>query len=251
MPAFKFSANTGYLWRELPFLERIQKTATHGFDGVEFHDEAQTCDRTALRNALAETGLPVFSLNVRIGKTFGCAALPAAREQARRDIDQAIEVAEDVDAGAIHVLAGITSDANAHQTYLENLQYALDNFDRTILIEPVCAEQVPDYYLRTIELAADILEEVGHPRLKIMFDCFHIHSESGDVRGQFANHSNKIGHVQISAVEGRAEPFPGILDYSLLLPEFQKLGYFGPFGCEYRPANGTENGLSWMESLRL
>lgn len=33
---FEFSANTGYLWKELPFLERIRETAAHGFDGWNF-----------------------------------------------------------------------------------------------------------------------------------------------------------------------------------------------------------------------
>ena len=82
-----------------------------------------------------------------------------------------------------------------------------------------------------------------------MFDCFHIHSESGDVLKHFQSNVSNIGHVQISAAENRAEPLPGLLDYRSLLPAFQHAGYSGAFGCEYRPDNGTDAGLSWMEQF--
>ena len=246
---FRYSANTGYLWRELPFLDRIRHAARHGFDGLEFHDEAQREDRATLKSTLAEAGLPVFGLNIRMGDTIGCAALPDHAAQARDDIDAAIELAEDIGARAIHVLAGVTSDDAALGTYLDNLRYALERTDRTILIEPVSHNQMPGYFLRTIDQAASILEQVNHPRLRIMFDCFHIHMESGDVAQAFRDHADKIAHVQISAAEGRAEPLPGALDYSSLLPLFRSLGYSGAFGCEYRPATTTEAGLGWRELI--
>ncbi len=250
MTAFRLSANTGYLWKELPFLDRIRQAARHGFDGVEFHDEAQGVDRAALKDVLAETGLPVFGLNVRMGETFGAAAFPCMSGQARQDVDHAVKVASDIGAGSIHVLSGVVSVPEAYAAYLDTLRYALANSDQTILIEPVCYEQLPGFYLRTIDTAAVILAEIGHPRLKILFDCYHIHRESGDVPGLFAAHADKIGHVQIAAAEGRAEPLPGALDYQTVLPEFRAHGYDGPIGCEYRPAGTTEGGLSWMDAFK-
>ena len=82
-----------------------------------------------------------------------------------------------------------------------------------------------------------------------MFDCYHVFRESGDLESNFAAHADKIGHVQIAAAEARAEPFPGALDYSRLLPKFQQLGYTGAFGCEYRPTGKTEDGLGWSNSI--
>ncbi|WP_299848484.1 TIM barrel protein [uncultured Roseovarius sp.] len=249
MTQYLFSANTGYLWKELPFLDRIRQAAAHGFAGVEFHDEAQSTDRDALKAVLAETDLPVYGLNVRMGDSFGCAAIPGMKDQARRDVDLALEIAEDIGAGAVHVLGGLTSDPAAHDTYIETLGYALDASDKTILIEPVSAEQLPGFFLRTIDQAAGILAQVNHPRLKILFDCYHIHRESGDVPKLFRAHAGQIGHVQIAAAENRAEPFAGALEYQTLLADFQACGYAGPFGCEYRPATTTEAGLSWRAQL--
>lgn len=146
-----------------------------------------------------------------MGDTFGCAARPGA---------------------------------DAQRAFLKTLRHALTNSDITVLIEPVSAEKLPGYFLCTIEQAADVLSQIDHPRLKILFDCYHIHRKGGNVPGLFAIHANRIGHVQIAAIENRLEPFPGALDYGVLLPEFQALGYSGPFGCEYRPAGKTQDGLS-------
>ena len=108
-------------------------------------------------------------------------------------------------------------------------------------------DRLSGYFLRTIEQAAAIIDKIDHPRLKIMFDCYHIYKESGDLVKNFADHADKIGHVQIAAAENRAEPFPGALNYSDILPEFKRLGYQGAFGCEYRPSGSTEGGLGWRD----
>ena len=247
---YELSANTGYLWTELPFLDRIRQAAAHGFDAVEFHDEARRADRHELKEALAQAALPVGGINVRMEETFGCAAIPGQGDQAKRDVDEAIEIAEDIDADAIHVLAGLTLGQAAHAAFLKTLRHALGHTDRTVLIEPVCAEQLPGYFLRTVEQAAGVISDIGHPRLKIMFDCYHVLRESGDLMASFSAHVGSIGHVQIAAAEGRAEPFPGAIDYGDLLPAMRSCGYAGRFGCEYRPAGPTEDGLSWRDAFR-
>lgn len=50
--AFNFSANTGYLWKELPFLDRIRSAKKYGFHSVELHDEAHFEDLGDLKSLL-------------------------------------------------------------------------------------------------------------------------------------------------------------------------------------------------------
>lgn len=97
-----------------------------------------------------------------------------------------------------------------------------------VLIEPVCNEQLPGFYLRTIDQAGQVLTDVNHPNLKIMFDCYHIFHESGELEANFAAFAKQIGHVQIAAAEDRAEPFCGIIDYKNLLPQFKKWAILVP-----------------------
>lgn len=250
----RFSANTGFLWPELPFLDRIRAAARAGFDAVEFHDEAQSADPDALRGVLRDTGLPVCGLNVRMGPTAGCAAIPGAEDQARADIDAAIRMADLVDAGAIHVLSGNTDAPQGAETLVANLRHALARTDRVILIEPICRAANPAYFLHDLDQAMGILGQVDHPRLKLMFDCFHIETGHGDCAARFRSVAGHVGHTQIAGVPGRQEPDTGALDYRRLLPEIRAAGYAGAFGAEYRPRadtdSGTDAGLGWMSALR-
>lgn len=246
----RFSANTGFLWPELPFLERIRRAAAAGFDAVEFHDEAQRTDPSKLRAVLDDTGLEVCGLNCRMGPTTGCAAIPGMGTEARQDIDDAIRMAELAGAAAIHVVSGKTDAPDARATLIGNLRHALSRTDRIVLIEPICRAAMPGYFLHDLDQARGILAEVEHPRLKILFDCFHIETGHGDCLRHFRAALADVGHVQIASLPDRSEPDTGTLDYRRLLPEMQALGYAGAFGCEYRPRAGTDAGLGWMEPFR-
>ncbi|WP_191334746.1 TIM barrel protein, partial [Allgaiera indica] len=241
---YRFSANTGFLWKDRPFLERLSAAAAAGFEALEFHDEAQSEDPGALAGALAACGLPVLGLNMRMGDTAGCAADPARADAARRDIDAALEVATRIGAGAVHVLAGrVAADPAAKAAYKAALRHALEAGDRVILIEPICHAAIPGYFLHSLDQALRILREIDHPRLKIMFDCYHIETEHGDVAARLRGCVADVGHVQIASVPGRAEPETGAgatLDYARLLPQIVAAGYGGAFGCEYRPAGTVE-----------
>jgi hydroxypyruvate isomerase len=245
---FNFSANTGYLWKELPFIDRIKMAKLHSFNSLEFHDEPHGVNLVELKKLLSDSELNVNGMNVRMGDTFGCAAIPDQSDKAKNEIKDAIKIAEDLGARALHILSGVTEyNQTSINTFISNLKFALDNSKISILIEPVCEEQLSGYFLRTIDQAVAIIDNINHPRLKIMIDCYHIYKESGDLVKNFSDHADKIGHVQIAAAENRAEPFPGALNYSDILPEFKRLGYQGAFGCEYRPSGSTEGGLGWRD----
>lgn len=251
MRALRFSANIGFLWKDLPFPDRLRAAAAAGFDAVEFHDEAQSSDLVQITAILAETGLPVCGLNVRMGATAGCAALAGHETQARRDVDAALQTAAAVGANAVHVLAGRTGTNGDRAAYINVLRHALDSGDRMILIEPICRAAMDDYFLPDVAMAAEIIEEIGHPRLKIMFDCFHVAMESGQVGEIFHKHAEHIGHVQIASVPGRSEP--GVddqLNLPAILDQMRAAGYSGAFGCEYRPRGSVEAGLSWRDAFR-
>ena len=220
----------------------------HGFNSLEFHDEPHEENLAELKKLLSDSALNVNGMNVRMGDTFGCAAIPDQSDKAKNEIKDAITIAEDLGAKALHILSGVTeNNQNSTNRFISNLKFALDNSKIFILIEPVCQEQLPGYFLRTIDQAAAIIDKIQHPRLKIMFDCYHVYKESGDLVENFTNHADKVGHIQIAAAENRAEPLPGVLDFNHIVPEFKRLGYQGAFGCEYRPASSTESGLSWRD----
>ncbi|WP_308914755.1 TIM barrel protein [Jannaschia sp. LMIT008] len=239
----RFSANTGFLWKDRPFLDRIAAARAAGFEAVEFHDEWRDHDPDAIRDAL--DGMPVLGLNVRMGETAGCAAMPGG--QARADIDAAVAMARALGAGGVHVLAGkVERNDDSIAAYVANLTYACDaGPDLTILIEPLCARAMPVYPLRRIADIATLRDRVGAPNLRAMFDLFHVSNEGDDPVATYRAHADIVGHVQIADPETRGEP-RGIGD---TLRALRDAGYDRPFGCEYVPAGTVEEGLSWRDEV--
>lgn len=236
----KFLANTGFLFPDLPFPERIKAAAAAGFDGVEFHDEIQRHDAAAIADLLAETGLIVGGLNIHMGATAGCAAIVGSAEKFAADMAAAHAAAEAVGARAIHVLAG--RGATDPQEYTANLRRALDLTDRPILIEPISRAAMPDYHLYRLQDALDVVAAIADPRLAIMFDWYHSVAELGDIAAAKAldQHRASIGHVQAASFPHRNEPDPAMVDQA------RALG-FTTIGLEYRPTMSEKVALSQIK----
>ncbi|MEK9790918.1 MAG: TIM barrel protein, partial [Alphaproteobacteria bacterium] len=102
----RFSANLGFLWTDRPLADAVRAAAAAGFDAVECHwpyDE----DAGAVKAALAETGLSMLGLNAPRGNVGagenGLAALVGRETEARAGIDAALDYADAINAGNIHV----------------------------------------------------------------------------------------------------------------------------------------------------
>lgn len=250
-----FSANLGFLWTDLALQDRVKAAAQADFQAVEFHFPYDTPAKD-LRKALGETQLNPISLNTIRGKAgspdFGLCALPDRQIEARAAIDQALSYASDAGIPKIHIMAGLAQgNVHAEQTFIDNLRYALEraSADQTILIEPINRRDAPGYFLGTLDEALHIQDRVGDPRLKIMFDCYHMQVSGGDLLARFARHIERIGHVQFASVPARNEPDRGEVDYNWLLPAMQDAGYAGSFGAEYQPRGDTQEGLGWMKTF--
>jgi hydroxypyruvate isomerase len=68
----------------------------------------------------------------------------------------------------------------------------------------------------------------------------------GDISRGLAAMIPIIGHIQIASVPDRAEPDSGELDYGHVFGVLEALGYEAPIGAEYKPRDGTDNGLGWL-----
>ncbi len=254
----KFSANLGFLWTELELPKAIEAANEAGFAAVECHFPFDV-PAADVRAALEVTSLPMLGLNTVRGDTdageFGLAALPGAEDRARAAIDQAVAYAAATGTSNVHVMAGRSASLEgAHEVFVENLRYAANQAAAQgigILIEPINQRDVPEYFLSNVDQAASIIEEIGTPNLKMMFDCYHIQIMQGDLIKRLEAHLPMIGHVQIAGVPGRNEPDTGEIAYPWLLGALDKLGYTGFVGAEYVPLDTTQAGLGWLEAYSV
>jgi 2-dehydrotetronate isomerase len=244
----RFSANLGFLWVDHPLPERVRRAARAGFDAVELHYPYDT-PVEELRRALDETGLPLVSLNTAVAPgAFGLAAVPGGEARARAGIEEALDYALAVGAGAVHVLAGAAEGAEAEAVFRRNIGHAMARAEGiTVLIEPLNPGDAPGYFLADYGLAAEVAAETG---ARVMLDCYHAAAMRHDPVALYRRYGDLIGHVQFADFPGRGAPGTGRAGLDAVLPALRDAGYRGCFGAEYRPDGEVEAGLGWMERFR-
>lgn len=251
----QFSANLGFLWTDRPLVEAIRAAHAAGFDAVECHWPYDH-DPADVKVALDETGLAMLGLNTRRGDVAagdnGLAALPGREGEARAAIDQAIAYAGAIKTPKVHVMAGFAEGMQAEACFIDNLRYATAAApDITFLIEPLNHHDAPGYFLTHSDQARRVIESVGAPNLKMMFDCYHIQILEGDLTRRLSANLDITGHIQFAGVPSRGRPDRGEIDYRHIFAHIADIGYGAPLGAEYKPEDGdTDASLGWMATLR-
>ncbi len=254
----RFSANLGFLWPGLPLLDQIAAAARAGFRAVELHWPYDT-PAEAVRDACARHGVTLLGVNTVRGDVAkgenGLGALPGREAEFQAAVDQSLAFCRAAGATGVHCMAGkVPPEARgaARATLLDNLRRASDKAAAagvTLLLEPLNPADAPGYFYSTAAEGAEVVDALGRPNVRLMFDCYHVGRGGADVVGEMARLMPVIGHVQVAAVPTRAEPDGGTLDYRPVFAAIDRLGYAGWTGCEYRPAGDTDAGLRWVEAL--
>ncbi|MGB3289046.1 MAG: 2-oxo-tetronate isomerase [Burkholderiaceae bacterium] len=255
----KLAANISMMFNELPFLDRIQASAQAGFKAVEFlfpydfdaQDIGAQLKQHALKNVLFNMPPGDWEAGQR-----GIAALPGHSQEFRDSVAKAISYAKVLGTPCLHAMAGLPPAgadlAECRATFIDNLKYAAQQcapHGITVLIEPLNQRDMPGYFLSRQDQAHAIREDVGEPNLKIQMDFYHAQIVEGDIAMTFRKYQPYVGHIQIAGVPERHEPDTGEVNYAYLFGLLDELGYEGWVGCEYRPANGTVQGLGWLKRL--
>ena len=253
----RFCANLGFLFGEVPFLDRFDAAARAGFTGVEY---ASPYDYPAseLRARLKATGLNQVLINGPAGNRAagerGMACIPGRDGAFRDGVAQALDYAVALDCKLVHVMAGVPPLEVAYDTaaalYAANLAWAAENARDAgvrLVIEPLNPRDAPGYLLRTQEQGAAIVAAIGRDRLGLQFDIYHCQTAQGDVSRRLEALMPVIDHMQLADVPGRHEPGTGEIGWGHVLRRIDELGYGGWIGCEYKPAAETTAGLGWVK----
>jgi hydroxypyruvate isomerase len=253
----RFAANLTMMFNEFEFLNRFSAASAAGFDAVEYLFPYDF-DPEIIADKLRSSGLTQALFNLPPGNWTagerGIAALVGREEEFRTSVGNALEYARATGVGRVHVMSGLAerSDASALNTFRNSLDYLCDcagELGVDVLIEPINARDMPGYFLNNFDFAAEIIDGLNMPNLKLQFDIYHRQIIHGDVLNGLRELMPIIGHVQIASVPFRNEPGTGELDDFRILRELGALGYAGFIGCEYRPANDTVAGLHWISDF--
>ncbi|MDF0603397.1 TIM barrel protein [Psychromarinibacter sp. C21-152] len=249
----KLAANVTFLFKEYPFLERIQAAADAGFDGVEILFPYDDPAPDILRR-LQIAGLPLVLINAPppnyTGGQRGFAAVPGLEERFRRDFARVLRYAERLTPQHIHLMAGTAEGPEARATFIDNLKWAAAQAPgQSLTIEPLNPGDMPGYFLNDYDLAAEIIDAVGAPNLGLQYDTYHAQTIAGDALAVWRRHAPRVRHVQVGDAPGRCEPGAGGIDFAAFFAAVAASGYDGWISAEYNPTAETEACLGWMRDI--
>jgi hydroxypyruvate isomerase len=94
----------------------------------------------------------------------------------------------------------------------------------------------PGYFGDDVELCVDLIRAVDSPRMKLLFDIYHVQIMNGDVIRRIGQHHKLIGHYHTAGVPGRAE-LDGTqeINYPAVVRAIQATGYQGYLAQEFIP----------------
>jgi hydroxypyruvate isomerase len=253
----RFGANIGFLFPDLPFLDRFAAAAKAGFAGVEYASPYEY-SQSELRARLAADGLTQVLINSPAGDRTkgerGFACLPGRDGDFRDSLDQALDYATALDCKLVHVMAGVPPADLPRDTalalYAANLAWAGEralSAGVRLVIEPLNPRDAPGYLLCTQEQGAAIVNAIGRDRIGLQFDIYHCQTAQGDVTTRLEKLLPVVAHMQFADVPGRHEPGTGEIGWEFVFRRVDELGYAGWVCAEYTPAGDTVAGLTWRQ----
>ncbi len=234
----KFGVNS-LIWTagfDAVHLSLLGKVKRMGFDGVEiarFSFDRFPAGR--IRRALADEGLECTFCSALTERTSLVSDNARLRDKARdflkRGIETAAELGTRVFAGPfcapVGLLVGRRRTADEWKRAVEGLQSlggALDACGVTLAIEPL--NRFETYFLNTAADARRLCEDVGHPRIGVLFDTFHANIEERDLAGAIRELGPFLSHVH-ACENDRGAPGSGHIPWRAVSQALRAVAYDG------------------------
>jgi hydroxypyruvate isomerase len=242
-PHTQFAVNVEMWFTQLPFLDRIRRSAELGFPAVEFWPYDNK-DLPAVHDLTQELGIEISQFTAW-GFTPGLNN-PKNEKAFLKTIEEACEVAHQLKCRKMTVVAGNNQDGMSQEAMLTQVTRALKLAAPTLesakvmaILEPMNGRvDHPGHCLYGSPDAVKICREVDSPFVKINWDLYHMQITEGDLCGRMRDGLDQIGYLQLADHPGRFEPGTGEIHYNRVLKEAFDLGYRDYVGLECRPQDG-------------
>lgn len=220
--------------------DRIRRAAKAGFTAVEFWGWRKK-DLSAIEIALQETGLALSSIVV---EPMLWLTDPDQHEAWLQGLAESIDAARRLGAPLMIAQAGNlranVSRTEQHEAIVEVLKRGADVLEGsgvTLTLEPL-NDRVdhPGYYLTSTAEGLDIIDAVGRPEVRLLYDIYHSAVMDEDTASVIGDRIDRIAHVHLADHPGRNEPGSGAMDWQDRLSWLKSRGYKGYVGLEYKPS---------------
>ncbi len=231
---------------------RVRAAKAAGLDAVEFWRFSNK-DCSAIRQALDETGLTLAGI---LCEPIAPLTNPESHQSFLEGVRTSLAAALQLGAKVIIAQAGDNQPGVAraaqHAAIVKVLKEAaklLEGSGVVLALEPL-NDRVdhPGYYLTSTQEGLDIVDEVGRPEVKLLYDIYHA-AVMGEEIEVLAGRLDRVVHVHLADTPGRGEPGSGRMDYVERLEWLAAQGYDGLVGLEYKPSGPTVETLRFREAV--
>ncbi len=238
-------------FRNMDFCDAVRRVGALGFDAAETYDW-KSLDLDAVRNACQETGVELLSMCTTEFRMTD----PALRDAWLDGLRESCAAAKRV--GAKKLITQVGQDTGEarerqHDSIVAALRAArpiLEDSGITIMIEPLnTLVDHRGYYLWSAVEGFEIVREVNHPLVKLVFDIYHQQVMEGNIIPNITSNLDCIAHLHAAGHPGRHEMQNGESDYRVIFRRVDAAGYRGACGLEYSPLMEPEASL--LEAKRI
>ena len=224
-------------------IERLRLAAEAGFDRVEFW-HWRNKDIAAIDDARRALGLAIAGL---LAEPVANLTDPASHDDFLAGLQQSIAVAQRLEAPVLIAQAGNELPgiprAEQHRAIIAALGRAADLLAGTgvvLALEPLNTRiDHPGYYLSSTGEGLDIIEAVGRPEIKLLYDLYHSMVMGETPAHVLASRVDRIAHLHVADHPGRHQPGTGGLALAEALAWIEAQGYAGAAGLEFLPKGAT------------
>jgi len=141
---------------------------------------------------------------------------------------------------------GIVNCVNGYKKIIRYAERMKINLCLEILNSRVDIEMKghPGYQGDHTEYCMEIIRRVGSPRMKLLFDIYHVQVMDGDIIARIRQYKDYIGHYHTAGNPGRCEiDDRQEINYKPIMEEIVRTGYTGYVGQEFIPTGNPIKGL--------
>ena len=248
----KFGACIDTLYTEYPWWDRFKAAQENGFDYVEFWDW-RSIDLKKTKYYADLAGIRISGFN---GDADYSLVDPSHRTDYLAFLKQSIAAARMLNAPSVTIHSNALGKSGLVVNHYCNLSHTVKLCsmfdmlreavkiaeDNDIFLHLEALNVYTDHvgnFLETTQMGAEIVRMINSPKLKLLYDVYHMQINEGRICETLCNYIDCIGHVHIADSPGRHEPGTGEINFSHVLSYLQQLDYQGIVGCELFPATDT------------
>lgn len=212
-----------------------------GFDAVEIPIFDREVDKyRELGARLDVLGLERVAVGARFAAESPISDDPAIRAEAlvatKANLDSAAALGATVICGPLAAPIGVFSgsaptaeEKGRAVEYLREVAPYAEERGVTIALEYLSRFEM--YLTNTSTDLADLVREVDHPNVRMMYDTFHAHIEEKDVRAAIHACQDVLVHVHLSESD-RSTPGTGQVDWETTFASLREIDYDGGLAIE-------------------